>query len=352
MLPEPVHDLSALRTGNTIVLSWTMTSRTTDKLLLKKDQAVSICRAVAKGPCLRVGQILALPDKPTHFDDALSPALADNGAQLLGYEVRLLNHAGRDAGPSNRAYSAAGAAPPAVEQVSAEATRQGILIRWTAAGVEARPPSDARLWASLQRERLLARGESAKPTRSETDAGIPQPLQQTLEANETATPNGWVPAQTLDSNATLNRTYRYTVQLMQQERIDGHQITVQGVAAECAPLHARDVFPPAVPDGLDAAANPQGGTIDLSWTPVRSPGNTPGAIGYFVYRRIVGDVAEDAAPPLRISGKQPIPAPAWSDPSAKTGVRYAYSVSAIDESGKESSRSTEITTELHAADRE
>jgi hypothetical protein len=139
---------------------------------------------------------------------------------------------------------------------------------------------------------------------------------------------------------------------MQQERIDGHQITVQGVAAECAPLHARDVFPPAVPDGLDAAANPQGGTIDLSWTPVRSPGNTPGAIGYFVYRRIVGDVAEDAAPPLRISGKQPIPAPAWSDPSAKTGVRYAYSVSAIDESGKESSRSTEITTELHAADRE
>ena len=357
MLPAPVQDLAALRTGNTVALTWTMSGHTTDKLLLKKEQKVSICRAVARGACVPVGHILAAPDKPAHFDDTLNAPLNRGTGQLLRYEVRLLNHAGRDAGPSNHAYTAAGDAPPAAQHVSAEATAQGILIRWTAiqssaAGVGAPPPSGARLWASLQRERLLGKGESAKPTRAETDAGVPQPLQQTLETTEAERQNGWVPAQALDTNAILNRTYRYTVQLMQQERIDGHLVTVQGVAAESAPLDARDVFPPAVPDGLDAAANPQGGTIDLSWTPDSSPGNTPGAIGYFVYRRIVGNVAGDAATPVRVSGKQPVPAPAWSDPSAKTGVRYAYSVSAIDGSGKESSRSAEIIAELHTADRE
>jgi hypothetical protein len=346
MLPAPVHDLSALRTGNAILLSWTMTGRTTDKLLLKKDQTVSICRAVANGPCLRVGQILALPDKPAHFEDTLSVALTGNRAQLLRYEVRLLNHAGRDAGVSNSAYSATGTAPPAVQQVSAATTAKGILIRWTAIGVQTLPPSDARLWASLQRERLPSKEEKAQPTRAETAAGVPQPLQQTLEAAETAGPGAWAPEQTLDANAILNRTYRYSVQLMQQERIDGHLITVRGAPVTSAALDARDIFPPPAPEGLDAAANPQGKTIDLSWTPDSSPANIPVSIGYFVYRR----TEKDTAPPARVSGAKSVSAAAWSDPSATPGIHYAYSVSAIDANGKESSRSAEIVAELPTSD--
>jgi hypothetical protein len=350
MLAAPVHDLSAQRIADTVNLSWTTSERTTDQVLLHKNQEVSLCRAVVGGPCLTVTALTAVPGKPAHFEDPLPAALTAGAPQLLRYEVRLKNRSGRDAGESNPAYAAAGAAPPAVIHVSATTTPKGILVRWKTKPPIApapMPPSGATLRVSLMRVRVLRRGESAKPNRAATDAGVPQPLQQILETAETAGQNGWAPQRTLDSDALLNRTYTYTVQLVQQERLDGHLLSLRGAPAESAPLDAQDIFPPSTPQGLDAAANPQGGAIDLSWEPDARPDNSPGTTAYFVYRRIEGG----AAPPVRVSGKQPIAAPAWSDASVTTGVRYAYSVSAVDESGRESGRCAEVVVELPAGDR-
>jgi hypothetical protein len=343
LLPIPVNDLAAVRTGGIVSLRWTMSLRTTDKLLLKGQERAAVCRAIDRGPCLPVGTVQDAPGKPAHFDDTLPPQLTSGAPHLLRYTVRLRNKHDHDAGPSNPAYTASGFAPPVVEQVTAQTTAQGIVIGWTAPpSPETLPPTGARLWANLQRTRLLQKGESAKPTRAETDAGVPQPLVQTLRTEERNIGGQWLPKQTLDSDARLNRTYRYTVQLMETEAVDGHPITLQGTSAESAPLDARDTFPPAVPDGLDAAANPQGATIDLSWNPDPSTDT----IGYFVYRRVAGETT----PPVRVSGAKPVPQPAWSDPTAKPGVRYAYSVSAIDASSNESGRSAEITAVLSPAD--
>ena len=43
-LPVPVTDLSAVRTGSQVALAWTMPTKTTDKVLLKGNIAVQVCR--------------------------------------------------------------------------------------------------------------------------------------------------------------------------------------------------------------------------------------------------------------------------------------------------------------------
>ena len=48
----------------------------------------------------------------------------------MTYSVELPNHAGHNAGASNPAYTAAGAAPPRVEYLSAAAQAEGVLLRW------------------------------------------------------------------------------------------------------------------------------------------------------------------------------------------------------------------------------
>ena len=344
MLPVPVTDLSATRTGDQVTLHWTTTRRTTDKVLLKGDQRAEICRALESGPCRPAGVILTSPNAGADFTDTLPLDLRQGPLRLLRYEVRLANHAGRDAGSSNEAYAAAGSAPPAVEHVDAEATRAGISVQWKTAAAPA-PDANARLIVRMVRERVLRRGESAQPTKLETQAGVPQRAQQTLEALEHPPSTGgtqWLPDHTLDAGAALNRRYRYTVQLVEQLKLGAHPVEVAGMAAQSMAFDATDTFPPSVPADLAAVANQQGGTIDLSW----SADSDPDLAGYFVYRHIAGD---DAAPE-RISGTAPLTGPSWSDAHPKPGVRYAYSVSAVNANGRESARSPEVVEALRTAD--
>ena len=100
-------------------------------------------------------------------------------------------------------------------------------------------------------------------------------------------------------------------------------------------IEALDVFPPAIPAGLAAVANPpangEPASIDLSW----QPNTEPDLAGYYVYRH------EAETPWQRISGSQPVPAPAFHDPSVQPGYTYVYGVSAVDRSGHESGRSAD-----------
>jgi len=49
-LPTPVRDLSGARAGDEVSLHWTMPKRDTDKVVLKGDQTVRVCRRVETGP--------------------------------------------------------------------------------------------------------------------------------------------------------------------------------------------------------------------------------------------------------------------------------------------------------------
>ncbi len=278
------------------------------------------------------------------FTDTLPAPLRAGPLQLLRYEVRLENHARESAGSSNPAYSAAGDTPPPLLAVTAAATRTGMLVRWQAPATGRVDAPGTRLLVRLQRDRVLAPGESGTPGHEEIAGGVPQPLEQTLEAVEhppAATVGSWSPDHTLDAEAAPNRNYRYTAQLVEQVTLEGHALEIDGVSAQTGIVSAKDVFPPAVPQNLAVAANGESGTIDLSW----SPGEDKDVAGYFVYRRTEGS----SQPPVRVSGNAPVPAPAWSDTKPVPGTRYSYSVSAVDTSGNESARSIEVSEALPVA---
>src|SRR5579863_7521875 len=64
-LPAPVEDLSAIRTGDHVTLTWTNPKRNTDKTLLKAGVTARICRREGTEPCNQVGTDLRVaPGNP------------------------------------------------------------------------------------------------------------------------------------------------------------------------------------------------------------------------------------------------------------------------------------------------
>jgi hypothetical protein len=142
----------------------------------------------------------------------------------------------------------------------------------------------------------------------------------------------------VDITAHTGDTYRYVAQRIQQITLAGQTVEMASLPSAPAETAYRDVFPPPVPIGLVSAADTASKAIDLDWT----PDVDPGLAGYIVYRRAAGT----GQTPERISpAGKPVITSAWSDTTAVPGQRYAYSVSAIDVSGNESQRSTEIEDE-------
>ncbi len=319
LLPQPVGDLAAARTGDTVTLRWTEPLRSTDRVALRGPRRVSVCRAVEGGPCEPAGTATLAADAPGLYADTLPPGLRAGPLRLLVYRVRLLNARGADAGASNPAWSAAGAAPPAIREARAGATARGVRVAWIADEPAGPAPDAGRRFARLER--------TAPPL-----AGEPKPA-DVLESKENA---GWLPAETLDRAAVLNARYGYRVTLVEQAVLDGHPVEVAGPSAAAPVFLAQDTFPPAAPEGVEAVANPESRAIDLAWT----ANAEPDLLGYFVYR---GTGADPAA---RVSGPKPLPGPSWSDTDARPGTRYRYAVSAVDASGNESAHSGEAAETL------
>ena len=97
---------------------------------------------------------------------------------------------------------------------------------------------------------------------------------------------------------------------------------------------AHDVFPPAVPSGLQAAFSGPGqeAFIDLIW----APDTDADLNGYNVYRH------EEGAAPVKVNAEL-VKTPAYRDAAVRPGKHYFYSVSAVDLRGNESARSEETS---------
>ena len=318
-LPEPVTDLTAQRTGNQVTLHWTMPKRTTDKVLLKGDQKVRVCRRLDTEPCIDVGDLLFAPQKTGDFTDHLPAALTSGAPRPLNYTVDLQNHAGRTAGPSNTAITSAGAAPPLIVDLQGQVQPDGIVLTWTSAGPSGLSGNEQ----TIRIERKLVQPPGAPKTTV--------PLEQTLEYS------GADQGHVLDRDAALDHTYTYTVQRIAKLTLEDKSFEVTSAPSATITVNARDVFPPAVPVGLQAIADPEARAIDLSWQP-----NTEADLaGYMVYRREAGA----SAAPDRISSPAQ-PAPSFRDTNVQPGHTYEYSVSAVDRDGNESAHSPEVEESL------
>ena len=325
-LPTPVLNLAATRTGDAVQLSWTMPARTTDKVLLRTPVDVQVCRAVAAGDCTVVANLNLPPGQAGAYSDELPPDLTQGPIRLLRYEVTMRNHAGKSAGPSNAAYSAAGSGPAALTGLTAQVRADGVLLSWLPVPV----PGQSILFR-IQRLNLSTSSAEQHP-RSPLAPANPPPA-QTLAVHAQ---QGVDPGHAIDASAQFNQQYRYTVERVDAPNLAGQPIELQGLPSDPVTVTTTDKFPPQVPQGLVAVADAAAGAIDLSW----APDTEADLAAYQVYRR---DTLA-SAPLQRIATVHA--ETSFRDTTAQPGHTYAYSLSASDQNNNESRRSAEVEETL------
>ncbi len=128
-----------------------------------------------------------------------------------------------------------------------------------------------------------------------------------------------------DENFSFGKTYTYVVRTVIEDKRSVRE------SENSAPLQVSpvDVYPPAVPTGLAVSA--EGGVIKLYWF----PNSEPDLGGYKIYRS--EKEGEDFQPIASVGPTES----SYVDSSAKPGVKYYYSVSALDQNSppNESARS-------------
>jgi hypothetical protein len=346
-LPEKVNDLAAVRNGDQVILTWTMPRRNTDKLLLKGMVQTRVCRTESAAEadtkaCTAAGSTQFAPGADASFTEALPSQLGAGSVRTLTYYVELVNRKGRSAGLSNGASVAAGQVPAAIVGLTAEMRRKGVLLAW-----QPDAQADASSEIRLVRKLLTPPPPKRKPEPGNAQTGAQkEPGAQRSSASGLLAPpaeplerkllvNAGTSARTLDEDVRFNERYEYRAQRVAMVEANGQTLELNGPLSGPVEIETKNTFPPAVPTGL-AAVGTDGGSgagpsIDLNW----QPNTEPDLAGYIVYRR------EGIGEWQRISPEQPVVGPAFHDANVVAGHPYRYAVSAIDQEGHESARSTE-----------
>jgi hypothetical protein len=272
--------------------------------------------------------VLHLTVKPgeTDTDDTLPATLTSDPAALLQYRVRILNAQGRSAGYSHGAQTPAGAAPSAIAELKATATRNGALLEWK--------PLEPSAWLELDRTLTTPVKTKAAPKKAAVSMPEEQPAEIRLRVGDDSA-EAKDPGGTLDRSAQRGQSYTYRAQRVRTVYLDGHRYELRSAVSAPIELIMTDRFPPPAPSGLAAIPGTEGDkpTIDLSW---QASAETDVA-GYNVYRR------EGASGSFERVSSAPVLGPAFSDASVTSAHSYTYRVTAVDGSGNESTPSSETT---------
>jgi hypothetical protein len=334
-LPQPVDNLSAVRKGDRVILTWTPPTETTDHLFMRWPTTTYICRVANRFPIERCGQpaeripgselvsVAPAARRPiVSFEDVLPPSLiapeSEAAESVATYALEVVNQRGRSAGLSNqvRISLAPAVPPPAAFRASLDA--EGPLLQWEMGAV---PPLPAGVSCVLRIDRRAAAGApSAAP---HPPAGAFEPVAEQ--------PCHTGPGESRDLSFEWEQTYDYKAAAVLVIATPGRPVfEVAGDDSAVVSLVAHDVFPPAVPTGVEAVFSSVGQKpfIDLTWL----PDTESDLAGYIVYRRTPGTEFVAVSP-------SPLKAPAWRDSEVKPGESYLYAVSAIDVRGNESAKS-------------
>jgi hypothetical protein len=139
----------------------------------------------------------------------------------------------------------------------------------------------------------------------------------------------------VDHSFEWEKTYLYRATVVNEIHEEGKtEAQFEGDDTPSVKVFAHDVFPPAVPSGLQAAFSGVGQQpfIDLIW----APDTDADLAGYNVFRREVGNE------PVKINSEL-VKTPAFRDMNVAPGKTYVYSVSAVDVRGNESARAQEAS---------
>jgi hypothetical protein len=326
-LPRPPANLRAARKGDKVTLTWTIPARTMDRQLVRYLGKTRICRSLDSA-LTQCGEPVGEAPPPADF-----ASRKNAGAQKLTatytdtlpvdvrvrnivgsatYAVEVLNAEGRAAGLSNTVGVPLAETLPAPTDFAAGVTAQGVQLTWTGVLLSLPNPNPLRRGYRAYRR---VEGSQQEILVGEREAGI--------EKNFSLT----------DQSFEWEKTYYYHVTTFTVVAQPGKpEVSIDGDDTLEMKVFADDVFPPAVPSGVQAVFSGPGQQpfIDLIWAPVTDADLD----GYNVYRH------EEGGGTSKVNS-EPVKTPAFRDAQVVSGKRYFYSVSAVDLRGNESARSEE-----------
>jgi hypothetical protein len=336
-LPKPPTDLRAARKGNEVTLTWTIPPRTTDRQRTRYLGKTFICRSSA-GTLKQCGTPVGEAAPPAGFEqsakkpsgkrltarftDSLPAALEqEHPTEFAAYAVEVLNKAERGAGISNQARVPLAPTLAPFGDFAAQVTPPGVMISWTC------PTRPGGIKDIHYLFRIYRRAESNSSESKIAD----------VEATECVRGPGagQILTSFLDQSFEWEKTYFYRGTVVSAiENAGKAAVEVEGDDTAEVKVFAHDVFPPAVPAGLQAVFSGPGqqAFIDLIWNPVADADLD----GYNVYRHEAGAAA------VKVNSEV-VKTPAFRDTQVVAGKTYFYSVSAVDERGNESGRSEETS---------
>jgi len=333
-IPAAITDLAARQSGDGVLLTLTLPTRTVMNERLTEPPAVEIFRGTMRPdgkPDNKSFQLVyTLPgalldtytnEKHIQFKDPIAPQeIQARPGALLVYRVRTRAAKKRDSADSNTVTVKVFPVPERITAVDAKMTEGAIELSWRAP----RKTSAGAALEGLTGYRVL-RGEidpasSDAAARDINQAKWKSPL--TLVAP--------VPENSYrDTLFEFGKTYVFVVRSVALAS-EGPIESDDSAPAIVTPL---DTFPPAPPQNVVAAVTTPPGeapSVDLSW----SINLENDLAGYRVYR----SDSQDARGQLLITDL--LPAPAYRDMSVQQGHRYWYSVTAVDRAGNESAPTT------------
>jgi hypothetical protein len=354
-LPKPVSDLRAVRKSDHVTLTWSEPTLTTDRQTVRYIGPTLVCRGVEPdmtvcgapvatvpappAPAARRKSSRAAPKKtetqkanspPTpqsYLDTLPANLLRDDANAEIDYAVEVLNRNARGAGLSNRVHVPAVTTLPAPTDFRAQLTGDGVVLSWTSIG-EPRPLPSIEYRYRIYRREVSSGDEGSAANKPGKDA-----IAGEVPLGEAG------PEHFTDSGFEWEKTYLYcltAVTIIKIKRPEREE-QVEGDDTSPVKIVAHDVFPPSVPEGLQAAYSGEGQKpfIDLIWAPVTSAD----LAGYNVYR------AESSRPAEKMVkvNSELVKSPSYRDFAVVSGKTYTYAVSAVDVRGNESQRSGETS---------
>jgi len=348
-LPKPPADLRAARKADKVTLSWTIPARTTERQSVKYLGKTRICRSFA-GALKQCEAEVGNASPPQDFEsarrsgkkltadfvDTLSPGVErEHPHDFATYAVEVLNEAGRGAGLSNQVRVPLVPTFPPFAGFASRVTAQGIVISWSCAATPEAGESGVQYVFRIYRRPLESAGGWSKIGDVPATECIEGAQAQSSENPSEAKANQKAIGSFLDETFEWQKTYFYRATVLSRIEVAGKPaIEVEGDDTPEIKAFANDVFPPAVPTGLQAVFSGPGQQLfmDLVWGPV----SDADLAGYNVYRHEVGGA------PVKVNSEL-VKTPAYRDANVSAGKTYFYSVSAVDERGNESEMSTEAS---------
>jgi len=249
------------------------------------------------------------------YTDTLPAQMQSNAlGAVITYAVEVLNNDRRGAGLSNQIRVPLVRTLPPPPDFRAEVKREGVVLSW--AGDPSAVSKEPAIRYSYRVYRM---------PEGSTQATLVGELPASADNHFSLT----------DSEIEWQRTYNYRANTVTTvHEASKPEVLIEGDDTPEIKVFANDVFPPAVPSGVQAVFSGPGQKpfIDLVWAPV----SEVDLAGYNIYRH------QEGTPAVKLNA-EPVKTPAYRDASVTPGNRYFYSVSAVDVRGNESAGSEEAS---------